>query len=135
MTTKQTLAAATLCLGICTTAANAAPFYSTSTTGSMGNAEAWGDSSGLTDGNTTNDSVILELFFDFTTAADAKSRKQHTQSTTKKPPMNFFRLFPHPMRLGGHVAASNISLIPSLADKKRETANFRTKAIGKRRKP
>jgi len=70
MTTKQTITAATLCLGLATASAHAAPFYSTTTTGSMGDATTWGDGSGLTDGDTTNNSVIIEVLFDFTTAAD-----------------------------------------------------------------
>lgn len=65
-------AALPLCLGLAT-AAIAAPFYSSTTTGSMGDATTWGDGSGLTDGDTTNDSVILEFFFDYTTDAANES--------------------------------------------------------------
>ncbi len=70
MHTIKTLAAATLCLALAAASANAGPFFSSSTTGSMGDATTWGDGSGLTDGDTTNNSVIFEVFFDFTTDAD-----------------------------------------------------------------
>lgn len=66
-------AAASTCallLALAAGSASAASFYSTTITGSMGDATTWGDGTGLTDGDTTDDSVILELFFDFTTAAD-----------------------------------------------------------------
>jgi hypothetical protein len=64
------LAALAASIALTAGAANAAPYYSSTTTGSMGDATTWGDGTGLTDGDTTNDSVILEVFFDFTTAAD-----------------------------------------------------------------
>ena len=75
MQSRQTLAVATLCLGVglATATAHAAPFFTSTGAGPMGDATNWGDGTGLTDGDTTNDSVILEVFFDFTTAADAEA--------------------------------------------------------------
>jgi hypothetical protein len=62
--------AVVLLLALATGPAHATPYFSQTGAGPMGNAEVWGDSSGLTDGNTTDNSVILELVFDFTIAAD-----------------------------------------------------------------
>lgn len=64
--------AAALLLGLTSLSANAAAYYSKTGAGPMGDVTTWGDSSGLTDGDTSNDSVILEVFFDFTPAADAE---------------------------------------------------------------
>lgn len=67
MNTKQALVALTLCLGLTAPAVHAASFYSATGSQTLGNAETWG---GI---NSTDDSVILEVFFDFTPTADAAS--------------------------------------------------------------
>jgi hypothetical protein len=64
MRTAKTLVAATLCIGLATTAAHAGPFFTFTGPGNMGAADGWGGS------NNSNSSVIFEVFFDFTTAAD-----------------------------------------------------------------
>lgn len=71
--TQALFAAVAASIALTAGSANAAPYFSATTAGSMGDATTWGDGTGLTDGDTTNDSVILEVFFDFTTAADAES--------------------------------------------------------------
>ena len=65
MQRKASLFSAALALGLVAAQANAAPYYTNSTVGSMGNAEQWGGN------NYSTTSVILEVTFDFTTTADA----------------------------------------------------------------
>lgn len=67
MISKQTFAACALSLGLLSGQAYAAPFFSQSGAGPMGNAESWGGS------NKSFQSVIFETVFDFTTTADASS--------------------------------------------------------------